>query len=655
MLQTLREKTSGWIATLVMGLLIVPFAFVGVNQYLSGGNDTTVARVQAPPTWWPSAPSWWPLSMLWQQENVDQEEYRRTLELVRQRQQAQQGDAFDARAFDSAENKRAIVDQLVNQKALQLAARRMGITVPDQSLREAIANDPTFQSDGKFDPTTYAAALAQRGLSPVGYQRQLRDQLVLALVPQAVSDSVFATDAQVTQLLQILGETRDVTLAQMPAPTLDAAAVSEAEIKSWYDGHRRSFERPEQVSIEAVDMDAATLPAPPEPDEAALRKAYAEQSSRFNTEQRLASHILVAVPEGADAAAQKAAQAKAEKLAVQARAPGADFAALAKANSDDPGSKAQGGDLGWVSRGAMVSEFEQALFAMKPGEISAPVKTQFGWHVIDLREVKGEAVKPFEEVRAQLASEAQAQARAHAYNEVAGKLVSATLDNPDSLAQAAAGLGLQVQKLGPFSRADAPGIAANPAVLRQAFSTSLIDDRSVSPLIKISDTHGVVIRVIDHSEAQQQPLDKVRDAVVAAIHADRTAKAAKAAVDALVEKVRKGGSLKQLAEADHLQVASFPNMQRGMPIPSPKGAQAIFATPAPEAGKVAAGATTGNDGGWVVFTVDKVSAGDPGKASPAERDQLKTQVERIYADADLGQFMDDTRKSFKVTVNEDKL
>lgn len=655
MLQTLRDKTSGWIATVVMGLLIVPFAFVGVNQYLSGDNDTSVATVQAPPSWWPSAPSWWPVAMLWQHQDVDQTDYREALDMARRRAQSQQGDAFDARAFDSADNKRSIVDQLVNQKALELAAKRMGITVPDSSLIATIQADPNFQSAGKFDATAYTAALAGLGMTPVTYQNELRQRLALALVPQALSDSAFVTDAQVTSLMQILGETRDVTLAQMPAPVPDAAPVSDKDIQAWYDAHRNAYEKPEQVTIDAVEVDGAKLPPPPAPDDAALRKLYAEQASRFNTEQRLASHILIAVPAGADAAAQKAAQDKAAALAVQARAPGADFAALAKANSDDPGSKGQGGDLGWVSRGSMVPEFEQALFALKPGEISAPVKTQFGWHVIQLREVKGEAAKPFDEVKEQLASEAQTDARLRQYNDVAGKLVSATLDNPDALDQAAASLGLQVQKLGPFSRADAQGVAANPAVLRQAFSDTMIADRTASPLIKISDNHSVIIRVIEHADAQQLPLDKVRDAVVAAVHADRTAKAAKAAADAVVEQVRKGGSLKALADADKLQVASFPNLQRGMPVPSAKGAQAIFAMPAAEKGQVAAGATQGEDGRWVVFTVDKVTAGDPGKASAAERDQFKQQLTRFYADADLQQFIDDTRKSFKVTVHEDKL
>jgi peptidyl-prolyl cis-trans isomerase D len=656
MLQTLREKTSGWIATVVMGLLIIPFAFVGVNEYMSGGPSTSVATVKAPPGWWASAPGWWPVSMAWQHEEISVQDFQLALRNERQGQQAQQGEAFDAREFDSIDNKRKLLDNLIDRKVVELAARRNGVSVSNDALREAIASDPTFQVDGKFNGATYAALLSQQGLTPTGYQQRLREDMTISLVPQGLAQAGFVTDRQMEELFALLGQTRDVTLAALPRPAPDNAPVTDAQARQWYEAHRGDFRRPEQVSVEYVEVDAGNLPPPPAVDEAELRRRYDADKGRFSSEQRLASHILIPVAAGADAAAQQAAEAQAAKLAQQAKAPGADFAALAKANSKDPGSAASGGELGWVSRGMMVGPFEEALFAIaQPGQVVGPVKTEFGYHVIKLNQIKGQAGKPFEEVREQLAAEAGKEAATRHYNDVAGKLVSATLDNPDSLAAGAQASGLQVRKTGPFSRGDAPGLLANPAVLRNVFDEQQIADRTASQLIKIDDTHSLVVRVTDHGAAQDQPLDAVKEQVAAAVRGDRAGKAAAAQAEAILARVAKGESLKAIADAQALQSGQIPALPRGAPIPSQKGNAALFATPAPAKGKVAAGKVRLEDGSFVVFTVDKINPGDASQLPEAQREQFRQQVAQLYAGADVQDYVARTRRQFKVDVHEDRL
>lgn len=655
MLQTLREKTSGWIATVVMGLLIIPFAFVGVNEYMSSGPATAVATVKAPPRWWTSAPAWWPLSMAWQHEDISLQDFQMALRNERQSQQAQQGEAFDARQFDSIDNKRKVLEDLIDRKVVELAARRSGVSVSDEALRQAIASDPNFQVDGKFDGATYAALLRQQGLTPAVYQQRVRQDLTIALVPQGLAQAGFVTDKELERIVRIIFETRDVTLATV-RPTPDTAPVTDAQAQAWYQAHRSDFRRPEQVSVEYVEVDASRLPAPAPVDEAELRKRYEAEKDRFSTEQRLASHILIPVPAGADAATQKAAQAQAAKLAEQAKAPGADFAALAKAHSKDPGSAANGGELGWVSRGMMVGPFEDALFAIaKPGDVVGPIRTEFGYHLIKLNQIKGEPGKPFEEVRDQLASEADKQARARQYNEVAGNLVSATLDNPDSLAAAAQAAGLQVHKAGPFSARTAPGVLANPAVLRQVFDEQQIADRTASPLIKIDDTHSLIVRVTDHSPAQDQPLQAVKEQVIAAVRADRAEKAAAAQADAIVARVNKGEQLTAIAQAQKLQSAQIPAVPRGAPLPSPKGNAALFALPAPAADKVSVGKVKLEDGSFAVFTVDKVNPGDVGKIPQAQREQFRQQLAQVYAAAEVRDYVSRMRQQFKVEVHEDRI
>ncbi|MEP6906938.1 MAG: SurA N-terminal domain-containing protein [Pseudoxanthomonas sp.] len=661
MLQKLRDKTSGWIATAVLGLLIIPFAFVGVNEYATGGTNAAVAKVEAPPTWWTSAPHFWPLTMFWQHEEVTQEEFRAGFERARQQQRQAQGDNFDPREFETKENKLLVLDQLIDQKVMQLSAKRAGIAVSNDAVRQSIANEPAFQVDGKFDAARYSALLSTQipALTPVEFEQQERERLQLALIPQGIGESEFATTKEMDRLIKLLGETRDVTIAALSAPVAnaDTAAVTDAQIKSWYDGHATDYKQGESVTLEYVDVDATTLPASTAPvDEAALRKRYEQEKSRFmSAEQRLASHILIAVAADADAAAQKAAEQKITAIAAQARQPGADFAALAKANSQDPGSKDSGGDLGWVDPGVMEKPFDEALFAMKAGEISGPVKTDFGYHVLQLREIKPGQGKSFEEVRDVLAREEADAGGERAYNDLAGRLVNEVLKNPTSLAPAAKSVGLPVQRIGPFSRATASGIAVNPAVQRAAFSDALVQDGTVSDPIEIAPKHSVFIRVVQHTPEQAQPLAQVRDAVIAAIRADRAAKVAEAAADAVLARISKGETLQTIAAADKLQTGELPGVPRGAPMPSPEINAAIFSARRPAAGKVSAGKARMEDGNYAVFVVNKVNEGDMAKVTPEQRIQLQQQVVQMDGASDVQAFVGALRKQYKITRREEQL
>ena len=662
MLQKLRDKTSGWIATVVLGLIIVPFAFVGVNEYVGGGSDDSVAKVAAPPTWWQSAPGWWPVSTFWQEEQVSTEEFRNAFEQARQQQRQALGENFDPRDFETRENKLLVLERLIDQKVLALTAKRSNVVVSDAIVRKAIADEPAFQVDGKFDPSRYALVLSSQtpALSPVQFQSRIRQSMQEELVPNGSRQSDFVTDKEFARLVKLLFETRDATLVAVPAPVADAAAaeVNDSQVKAWYDSHANDFKQGESVTLEYVEVDGNALPAATAQvaDEAALRKRYEAEKSRFmSTEQRLASHILVTVPADADATTRKAAEQKAAALATQAKAAGGDFAALAKANSQDPGSKDAGGDLGWVEKGVMAKPFDDALFSMQSGEIRGPVQTDFGYHVLQLREIKPGQGKSFEEVRDELAREQADADGERAFNELAGRLVNEVLKNPTSLGPAAQAVGLQVQRVGPFSRATASGIATNPAVLRAAFSDTLVQDGTASDPIEMGPRHSVVIRVVQHTPEQAQPLAQVRDAVITAIRADRAAKAAEAAADAILARVAKGETLQAVAAAGKLQVGEIPGIPRGQPVPSPEINQAIFEAPRPAPGKASTGKARLPNGSYAVFAVTKVEDGDPAKIPEQNRVQLRQQVAEVQGAAAVESFVGALRKKFKVTRHEDRL
>jgi peptidyl-prolyl cis-trans isomerase D len=655
MLQKLREKTSGWIATVILGLLIIPFAFFGVESYMQQRVETYAARIAQPPSWWKSAPQVWPVTYLWSTHDIDAQAYRERLETMRYNMREQQGENFDGKAFESLENKRKILDGMIDEQLMQLAADRDGIVISDAEVRDAIQKMPEFQVDGAFNADRYQLLLASQNppLTPQAFDARIRDSLKNELIPTGIARSAFVTDAEIDRLMRLLGEHRDVSFVTLPPPAADATDVTAAQIDAWYAAHKSQYRRPETVRLEYVEVDGSALPAPAA-DEAELRKRYQDQIAKYSSaEKREVSHILVAVAANASAADKKAAEAKANKLAAEAKAPGADFAALARANSDDSGSRANGGSLGWLAKGGMPGAFDDTAFAMQAGEVRGPVKTDFGWHIVKVTGVQAAVQRPFDEVRADLEKELQEGARERGFNELTGKLVDAAYKTPTSLEPAAKAVGLPLQTTPAFSRAGGPGIAGNQKVLRVAFSDTMLQDGTASDPIELGPERTVLIRVIDHQPEQALPLAQVRDAVVAAIRADRQHKAAEAAADALV-KAAKAKGLAEAAKDAGLAVGEANDITRGMPVPSPQAAQAFFNEPRPQAGAVPVNKVLVN-GQYLVYAVRGVRDADIGQVTPQERATLRQQLSAANGMQAQDAFVRAARAKYSIKVAEDRL
>ncbi len=656
MLLKIREKTTGWVAMTILGILIVPFALFGLDQYMVQSGSSSVASIKAPPAWWSSAPSFWPVSTLWRQEEVGTEEFRNRFEQVRQQRRAEEGDAFDGRAFEDMANKRAVLESLIDQKVQAMAAQAAGVAVSDSMVIREIQRIPAFQVDGRFDPQRYQLALASQvpAQSPAQFDRLVRESLEQGLVMNTLAESNFVTSAEMDRLIRLMGEQRDVSLVVVPAPDATGIAVSDADIQGWYDSHAADYRAPERVTLEYISLDAADMPAPPPADEETLRQRYDQEAEKFALkEERLASHILVEVPPDADAATVAAAKEKAATLAAQARAPDANFAELATSSSDDAGSVA--GDLGWISRDMMPAPLEASLFAMTPGQISDPVKTEFGWHVIQLREVKSGERETFEQARESLAREQDAADRDRMFSDLSSRVVDAVLQNPTGLASAAEAANLTVQKLGPIDARSNDGIAASPAVKRAAFSEVLIQDGTVSDPIEVAPEHNVWIRVISHAPEAAQPLEQVREQVTAAVRADRAKKAASERANALHARLQKGETLTELASAESLPAPeALPGVPRGAPLVAPGVSDALFAVQVKDGG-TAAGSKVLDDGRIVLFTVDKVVPGDAAAFPPDQRETLQQQLGQAAGIDDVQALVGKLRKTMKIRVLDQNL
>ena len=635
MLQSLRDKMQGWPAIIVLGVAVFAMSFFGIEGYFNSHVETFVAKVG--------------------KREVGQQQFQDTINRIRQQQRAQMGDQFDASLFDKPEFKQQVLDELIGQQLLLQANEDLGMRVSDQALRDAIASQPAFQIDGKFDGNMYRAQLAGAGMTPQIYQDNLRTSLEGSLLQDAVTGSTIVTPADIDRYLGIKLQRRDIRYFVLPRPAPEDSQVTDAQVQDYYKAHRADFMNPEQVSLKYIEVNGADLKADTQPTDEELKKRYQQELSRFGMpEEREVSHILINVPKNATPAQQKAALEKADKIAAEVTP--TNFVKLAQQNSDDLGSKLQGGDLGWLQKGVTNPAFDAAMFSLQKGQISKPVLSDEGYHIIYLRDVRSGQTKPFEEVREQLLKEATTGERDRVYNETAGKMTDLTSQNPGSLEPAAQALNLQIKETPLIGREGGQGIAANAKVVAAAFSNDVLAAGNNSALINLDKTDSVVVRANKHVPASAKSVAEVHDAIVQKILDERIAETASKKAEVLVQRLSKGEDIVALAKAEHADLQSVNQVQRVQPgVPPPVLTQA-FKTPHPVAdGKPQYANVALDHGTFAVLAVDKVEAGDLSKMTADDRQQLYRQMVQAYGGVETQGFVDMLKAKTKIEIAKDRM
>ena len=632
--KTLHEKFSGPVAKVVLGIIGVVFGgFFGIPAYNSI-NASYVAKVDG--------------------HEISQQDFRERYDAYRAQMQRMMGAQFDALAFDKPERKREVLDQMINEQLILDANDKLGTMLPAKRVFDEIASYPAFQVDGKFDKDQYRNLLANQRKSPAQFEDNVRRDLELRELMGQLGQNAVVTEADVDGYLRLRDQTRDFRWIKLDKPTSDAK-VADADIETYYKAHGDEFMTPEKVSLDYVELDAAKMALDIKADDAALKQRYEDQKSHFvSPEQRLTSHILVKVDKNADAAAQKAALEKAQAIAMQAKS-AKDFAALAKADSEDLGSKAQGGDLGWLDKGVTDPAFEAALFALKKGEISDPVKSDEGYHIIQLRDVRAEKVRSFDEVKAELAKQYLEGERDRQYSEISGKLTDAIYQDPTSLAPAAKALGLTVQKTGLFARTGGEGIAANPAVAKAAFSNSVLVEGNSSDPVELSPNHIVVMHVDQHEKSVPEALDQVREDIRKKLSDQLVSKQAHEQADALYARLQKGESLDKLATELKLKPTDEKDIGRNAAKLDGKLVNEVFKLSRPQADKPATSEVTLANDVYALVSLNAVKDGDPSKLDSKTREAARNQLRQGVGSEAVHGFVDSLRKNAKIEVAEDRM
>jgi peptidyl-prolyl cis-trans isomerase D len=548
-----------------------------------------------------------------------------------------------------------LVEEFVNTSLLDQKVKEERYVVSDKDVVQSIAQYQGFQVAGQFNKDAYYSLLKAQGYTPERFEAEQRQLLRVRALETGLFVSSFATPAEIARAAALRGESRELAVATVPlARYLASARPDEAAVKAYYEAHQDDFKTQDRVHLSYLALRVADAGRDVVADEAALKAYYETVQERYiQAEQRHARHILI---QGSDEAARK----KADEVYALATKPGADFAALAKQYSQDAGSAAQGGDLGFAERTFFVGPFADAVFKMQPGEVKGPVKTQFGWHVIRLEAIQPGRSKAFEEVRGDLEREYRKAEAERRFGERQEKIEQLAFENSGSLDPVAKALGLKVEEIADFYKG-LPGneLAANAKVLQAAFSADVLGGQNSRP-IELSPGNVVVLRASDRRVPVEQPLEAVRAKALEGARrelADREARAAAeriaAAVgagekwDAALRPIGAVAAAGKPAAADALRFEPAKFVGRSEPGVAPEVLREAFTLKPPAAGKAATGSVRLASGDVAVYALTAVKPGEVKDGGTSERRALGA----ASGQAEFAAYLDALRARAKIHYN----
>lgn len=629
MLESIRKNSK--IVMILLFLLIIPsFIFVGIDRSYFTESSPTVARVDG--------------------NDIKQSDWDNAHRQESDRMRAEMPN-LDPKLLDSPEAKYATLERMVRDRVLAAAAQKMHLATSDAQLVRTLQGIPAIAAlrkpDGTLDADGYRALVAAQGMTPEGFEANLRRNLALNQVMGSVMESAMTTPATTDAAMNAVLQRREIQVALFNADQYKAALQPTAdEVKAYYDAHQAQFRKAEQADIEYVVLDLNTVKQGIQLNEDDLRTYYKENAQRLAgvQEERRASHILINAPQSASAEERAKAKAKAEALLAEVRAKPETFAEVAKKESQDPGSAANGGDLGFFGRGAMVAPFEQAAFSLPKGSISDVVATDFGFHIIQVTDTKQPAVPSYEQLRPKIVDELQQQQAQRKYAEVADSFSNLVYEQADSLQPAAEKLGLKVVKATGVQRVPqqgAEGPLANTRFLEALFTPESLESKRNTEAVEFGTSQMVAGRITRYEAAHTEPLAAVEADVKRLWVADKAAELAKkAGEDKLAEWKADTSKAQGLAAA---QVISR-NDPKGLPR---EVVDAALVAPVKDGAAAWTGVSLGK-AGYAVVKINKVVPNEHKDAEFAR--QAAQQYVQLWSSAEGAAYYETLKNRFKVQI-----
>ncbi|GIU48664.1 SurA N-terminal domain-containing protein [Shewanella algidipiscicola] len=525
MLEKIREGSQGVIAKSILVLVILSFAFTGVSSYLGSSSEPVAATVNG--------------------EEISNSALEQAYQSERARLEQQLGEMYDALASNEtylASVKQSVLERLVADKLIDQAAADLGLTVSDEQIKNAIINEPAFQTDGQFDNDRYLALIRQLGYQVNSFRDMMRVDMTRRQLVASLVGSEFVLPGEVNYLATIQAQTRDIRYHVVDAtPLLEQVSVPDEEVDSYYQANQHQFVRPETVSLDYIELNAADMASGHSVTDEEAKTYYDEHKVQYlQPEKRLAGHILVNF--GDD---DTAAKAKADAIYAKLEA-GEDFATLAQTESDDTFSAEQGGKLDWFEQGVMDPAFDSALFALDEGQYSDVVKTSFGFHIIKLLDVQAGSTASFDDVKQQIVAQLMEKKAVDQFYGLQQRLADVSYEVPDTLSEAAQEVGVAVKTSPEFSRDNAPEPLNAPEVIKAAFSETVLLDGMNSDVIELGPNHVMVVRVKSHTPAGTLALEQVKASIVERLKQDKANDIAREQAQTLMAAIKAGESTAEL-------------------------------------------------------------------------------------------------------------
>lgn len=624
-------RTHQRLMQFILLLFIVPsFALVGISSYVGGDNVDMIAKVGG--------------------ETISQQEFDNALREQMNRMRERLGAQFDESLFNTQEAKETVLNNLITQRVLSVEAQRENLSIPDAILQQTILGFPGLTlPDGSFDYQGYKTALANQGLSPTMFESNLRKDLAVQQLTAAVQASAFAPQTVVAQISAIMGQQREVQAVEFNASDfVKQVKITDAALKNYYDKHGTQFMIPESAKIEYVVLDGAAIAAQMNASDDDIKSYYEQNIKNFSTdEQRRASHILIKVEKGTDAKEQAAAQAKAEEVMALVRKNPADFAKLAKQYSQDEGSAQNGGDLDYFGKGMMIKQFEDAAFKLKRGEISDLVKSDFGYHIIRLTDIRPASVKSLAEVKDQISEDIKKQKANKQLSAMAETFTNTVYEQSDSLKPVADKLKLKIETADKLTRDPTSqdiAIKSNPTLTNRKFLKALFSDDAIknkrnTEAVEVAPNTLVSGRIVEYKPVSKRPFDEVKDAVTMLVKVAEAETLAKRAGEEKLASLLKASSNDQAGFGPGKLIS---RMQEGVP------SVAFNAIMTADTSKLPAFVGVNFPGqGYTVYRINKIQQAPP---DPARTAELAKQVDNLFASEDLFDFVAMLKKREKVEI-----
>ncbi len=607
MLQSIRDRAQGWLAGVIIALICIPFALWGVNEYITVSGKVTVAEVNG--------------------TELTLDDYRETYQEARRRLEALLGQNIDVGKLDEEVFKGEALKALVQGELLRQTAQSTGMRIGDVQVQAAIAAFEPFQREGKFSRDLYERQLRANGMNPVAFEERMRRDMLREQLRQGVADTAFVTEAQARALERIDRQKRDLRYVVIEAdPFRKSIDVTDADIQARYDANPGGYVAPERVKVAYLELSLDALAAQVGVDEASLRAYFDTHKATYSVaEERSATYVLA--PLKRDAGADAAGKAREIIAGYRDRvASGTSFEDVVKEITDAGTGGVEGGETGFVQRGVMPKEFDEALFALEPGGVSEVFQTDYGFHLIKLLEVRAGGSRTFEEARADVERDYRRTQAEAAYYEQAERLSSLVFEQPDTLAGAADELGLTIRETDWFGRDGGDGIAGEKAVIDATFADDVLTGGANSEAIELGDNRLVVVRVAEHRPEHRRDLAEVRDQIRGEILEDRAREQTRARGEELLRRLRAGETTEALAAAEGVKWEEAQGVVRTSPDVHRAVLRQAFKMPRPDGGApVLAGVSLGT-GDYAVVQLLAVADPDAGgiedKSIRARREQL---------------------------------